>query len=312
MPLNFPSTPTINDVHTDGNGVSWLFDGVKWDVSAGTAYKTYSGVKLKFATDYNLTSTSAAVEFDSEEFDTDSYFTVTYPTKATITKSGYYRINASVFSSSTGSSYSISIKKNGSTTLASTTIAPNQFSNFDEIVELVVGDYLEIFASDSASTGALTTDSVFEITRLGLPLGTSISPAEAFSGARAKLTSVFNTTSTSTAITWDATDFNQNANAAGNIYWSSGAASRLTIYTAGYYRLSCDLAIGSAEGVTLILKKNGSTTIDTAIIPPSGGARIDDTILLDVNDYIELYANDTTSIGSILADSYFEITRIGV
>lgn len=312
MALNFPSTPSINDVYTDGNGVVWEFDGVKWNVATGTAYKTYSGVKLKLSTSYNLTSTVSAVDFDTEEFDTDSYFNVTAPSRVTITKSGYYRINASVFSNSNGSSYTVAIKKNGSTDLASTTISPNQFSNFDEIIELVVGDYIEVCAADSSSTGALTDNTVLEITRLGLPLGTSIPRAESFSGARAKITAVYYTTSTSTAIDWTATDFNQNANAIGSSYWNSGDASKLTIYTAGYYRLCCDLAIGSSEGVTLILKKNGSTNIDTVSIPPSGGARIDETILLDVNDYIELYANDTNSTGTILADSYFEITRIGV
>lgn len=312
MSLTFPSTPTINDVYTDGNGVVWEFDGVKWNVATGTAYKTYSGVKLKVSTDYNLVSTSAAVDFDTEEFDTDSYFSLTTPSRVTITKSGYYRINASVFSSSNGSSYTISIKKNGTTDLASTSIAPNQFSNFDEIIELVLGDYVEVYASESSSSGALTNNTVFEVTRLGLPLGTSVSSAEAFSGARVKITSVYYTSSSSSAIDWSDTDFNQNANATGSLYWDSGAASRLTIYTAGYYRLCCDLAIGGTEGVTLIFKKNGSTNIDTVSIPPSGGARIDETILLDVNDYIELYANDTTSTGSILADSYFEITRIGV
>lgn len=312
MPLNFPSTPSINDIYTDGNSVVWEFDGVKWNVATGTAYKTYSGVKLKLSTSYNLISTSSAVVFDTEDFDTDSYFNVVLPSRVTITKSGYYRINASVFSSPSGSSYTISVKKNGTTDLASTTIAPNQFSNFDEIVELVVGDYLEIFASDSTSTGALTNNTVFEVTRLGLPLGTAIPRAESFSGARAKITSVYYTSSTSAAIAWTSTDFNQNANAAGSLYWNSGAASRLTVYTTGYYRLCCDLAIGSAEGVTLILKKNGSTTIDSVSIPPSGGARIDETVLLNADDYIELYANDSTSIGSILANSYFEITRIGV
>lgn len=312
MALNFPSTPSANDVYTDGNGIVWEFDGVKWNVATGTAYKTYSGVKLKLSTSYNLTSTSTAVNFDTEAFDTDSYFSVTTPSRVTIAKSGYYRINASIFSSSSGSSYTISIKKNGSTELASTTIAPNQFSNFDEIIELVIGDYLQVYALDSTSTGALTDNSVLEVTRLGLPLGTSIPKAESFSGARAKLTSLYNTTSSSTAISWNTTDFNQNANAIGSLYWNGASPSRLTIYTTGYYRLSSDLAVGASEGVTLILKKNGSTNIDTVSIPPSGGARIDETILLNINDYIELYANDTTSNGSILADSYFEITRIGV
>lgn len=312
MALNFPSNPSINDVYTDANAIVWEFDGVKWNVETGTAYKTYSGVKLKLSTSYNLTSISSAVSFDTEEFDTDTYFNLTNPSRVSITKSGYYRINASVFSSPNGSSYTISIKKNGSIELASTTIAPNQFSNFDEIIELVVGDYIEVYASDSSSTGALTNNSVLEVTRLGLPLGTSIPRAESFSGARAKLTSVYNVTSTSTAINWNATDFNQNANASGSLYWSNSSPSRLTIYTTGYYRLSCDLAIGPAQAVTLVLKKNGSTNIDTVSIPPSGGARIDETVLLSINDYIELYANDVNSTGSILADSYFEITRIGV
>lgn len=312
MPLNFPSSPTNGQQYTDDNAVVWQYDGVKWDVVTGTANKTYSGVRVGFTTDYSLTSTSAAVSFDSELFDTDTYFTLSADTKVTFKRSAFYRINFSVYTGTGGSTYTIALKKNGSTTLASVTLAPSQYTNYDEILELDSNDYIEVHASDSANTGTLTTATFLEVTRVGLSMGTAVASADAFSGARTKLTSTYNVTSTATAISWNTTEFDQNANPAGDTYWSSGSATRLTVKITGFYRAKCTVAVGSSGTYTAAVKKNGSTTLTSINISANGLALVDEIYELTANDYLELFINDLDSTGTLTTSTYLEITRIGV
>ena len=312
MPLNFPSSPTNGQQYTDDNAIVWEFDGVKWTVITGTANKSYSGVRLGLTADYALTSVSTAVTFDNESFDTDGYFTVSAPTRITFIRSAFYRINLSVYTSSLGASYTISIKKNGATTLATAVIAPNQFTNYDEIIELAANDYIEVYADDSNAAGSLTDKTFIEVTRLGLSMGTFVKSADAFSGARAVLTGAFNTTDTSQTVTWNATSFDQNANPAGDSYWDSGSASRLTVKISGFYRLKTVIEVGALDIYTLELKKNGATTLSTTTVAANGYAQIDEIYELAANDYLELYVNDANSTGSLLDSSYLEITRLGV
>lgn len=314
MPLNFPSSPTNGQTYTDDNSVVWSFDGVKWDVITGATKKQYSGVKVSVgATNFSLSSTETAISFTEENFDTDTYFNPSFPNKITINKSGFYRINFLGISSAIGSSFTTSVKKNNSVTLSTVTFTGNQTINFDETFELATGDYIQIFASEVSSSGSLLEGSLLEVTRLGLSTGTGISSWTAFSGARVKLSSAFSTTSTPTSIAWNQSIFNQNADAIGNFYWNGGQAGRFTIRINGFYRLSSLIKMSSSGTYTITLRKNGATTVSTATgLDPNSTIRIDEIYELLANDYIEILASDTTSVGSILTDSYFEITRIGV
>lgn len=314
MPLNFPSSPTNGQQYTDDNAVVWEYDSVKWSVVTGTANKTYSGCKIGFTADYNLTSTETAVSFDDEIFDTDLYFTLSQDTRITFRRSAFYRINLSIYTSADGSSYTVTLKKNGTVELASAVLSPNQFTNYDEIIELSENDYVEIYALDSASTGALTSSSILEITRIGLSIGTFIASADAFSGARAVFdtSSSYATTSTASAINWYTAGFDQNANPAGETYWNSTDVSRLTVKITGFYRIKAVIVTGATDSYTAELKKNGATSLGTANIEPNGYAQIDEIYELSVNDYIELYINDQNSTGSLLDNSYLEIVRVGV
>ena len=202
MALNFPSAPTNGQLYTDPNAVVWRFDGVKWNVERGTAYKTFSGAKVTLASTYNLTSTSTAISFDTVSIDVDNYFSLIQPTRITVNQTAFYRINFSAYTSSNGSAYTIILKKNGSTNLSTVTISPNQYTNFDEVVDLVAGDYLEVYASESLGTGGLTTSTFFEIARAGYSMGTAASAATAFSGVRGTLTAPYAVTSTPAAISW--------------------------------------------------------------------------------------------------------------
>lgn len=312
MALNFPSTPTNGQLYTDPNSVVWRFDGVKWNVERGTAYKTFSGAKINFSATYNLSATSAAVSFDNVLFDIDDYFTLSQPTRITIRQTAFYRVNFSAFTSTNGSSYTITLKKNGSTVLSSVTISPNQFTNFDEVVDLVVGDYLEVFASETLGTGALTTSTFFEIARAGYSMGTAVSAATAFSGVRGNLTSPYSLTTTPTAVAWDTTEFNQNADASGATYWVVGSPSRFTIAITGFYRLKGFIAVASAGTYTFTLKKNGSTNLATITIDAFETTQLDELYEFTATDYIELFASDGNSTGSLSTSAYLEMIRIGV
>lgn len=312
MALNFPTSPTNGQQYTDANAVVWEYDGVKWNVITGTANKMFSGCKISFSSNVNLTANSTALNFDSEQYDTDSYFTVSAPTRITFNRDAFYRINLSVYTGTSGASHVITLKKNGSTTLANTVIAPNQYTNFDQIIQFTESDYIELYALDSAATGYLTTGTNIEMTRVGLAQGTNVPSASAFSGVRTVLSTSYNTTNTATAIAWSNTVFNQNANPAGDLYWSASTPNRLTIGLTGFYRIKGEIFAGPTEGITLNVRKNGSTSIANTSIPVNGYAELDDIYQLNQNDYIQLVVNDSTSIGTITSNTYLEVVRLGV
>lgn len=312
MALNFPSSPTNGQQYTDSNAVIWEYDGVKWNVITGTANKTYSGAKVSFTSLYSLTANSTAISFDSEVFDTDIYFSVSTPTRITFHRHAFYRINFSVYTDSAGSSYTIIIKKNGSTNLASVTLAPNQYTNYDEILEFSPDDYIEVYGQESSAVGALTTSTFLEVTQLGLSLGTFVSSAEGFSGVRTILTSPYSTTNTSAAIQWSNTAFNQNANPAGSLYWTASSPERITVKINGFYRVKAVIATGSTDTYSVTLKKNTLTDVSTTTIESNGYAQIDEIYQLIADDFLELFVSDSVSTGSLTTSSYFEVVRIGV
>lgn len=310
--LNFPSNPTNGQTYTDDNGVMWRFDSVKWDIEKGTTKQMYSGCKVGLSSDYSATSNSAAVSFSTESFDTDSFFTFVYPTKITIPRNAFYRVNFSVYTAATGATYSISVKKNGTTTLSSVSLSPNQYSNYDEIIELLAQDYLEVYVSEVNSVGALTSNTSFEITKLGYSQGSAISPDGLFSGVRTILTSSYAASSTPTALDWDSTDFNQNANALGDLYWNVGTPSRLTVGTTGFFRLKGGIQVGSENNCTVTIKKNGTTDLTTANVAPNGFAEVDDIHQFTENEYLQLYLSDSNSTGTLTSNTYLELVRVGI
>lgn len=312
MALNFPSSPTNGQTYTDDNAAVWEYDGTKWNVLSGTFNKIFSGVKVGLTSSFALTSTASAMSWSSELFDTDSYYNPSIPTRISFPYSAFYRINFSVFSGATGASHTVTIKKNGSTTIASVVLSPNQYTNYDEIIELVSNDYIEIFVSESTSSGTISSLTTFEITRVGLSTGTSISSADIFSGARAILSAQYSTTTTPTAITWDTTTFNQNASTTGEVYWGAGSPTRITVHLTGFYRIKSNVAGGPTDTYTVLLRKNGSASLSTATIMPSGYAQIDDIYQLNADDYLELLINDSASTGYLTTETYLEIFRVGV
>lgn len=317
MALNFPSTPVLDDTYTDPNGRLWIYDGTKWEVSRGSSNRLFSGAKVKLDTYYSLTSTPTALDYDSEEFDIDNYFTLTQASKITISRNGYYRVAGTFFTGSlgTGSSYTFTLIKNGTVTLQTVTVAANQSANYDSVIQLDAGDYLQIYVSEAAGVGTLLEGSYVEIVRLGLTPGTAIGSANAFSGVRARITSAFTMTSTAASIDWDAYDYDTNANEQGETYWSALNPGRLTIKKTGYYNIKTFIytgTAGAADSYTVTLRKNVSTTVATVNVSANDFVAIDEVMYLTQNDYLQILASNTGAVGTVTTNSYFEITRLGV
>lgn len=313
MPLNFPSSPSVGQTYTDDNSVAWQFDGTKWNVITGTSFKSFNGVKVNLDdAPFNLTTTETAVSFNTEEFDTYNYFTLSDPTKITIRQSGYYRINFTVFTNVAGSSYTTKIKKNGTTVLSEVVLGPNQTANYDEVVQLDMNDYLQVTSSETSAIGALLGNTTLEVTQLGLSLGAGVRSGDAFSGAKVILTSPYNTTNSASNVVWSSAEFNQNADAYGNNYWSSGNAGRVTVKTNGYFRIKSFIETGTLGTYTITLRKNTSTELANISVQGNETIQIDEIYNLVSNDYIHIYASDVGSVGSLTTNTYLEIVRIGV
>lgn len=313
MPLNFPSSPTVGQTYTDDNSVVWQFDGTVWNVVTGTTKKIFNGVKVEFTTNYALTSTLTAVNWDAEGYDTGSYWAAGQPSRITIPQTGYYSINLLLFAGAAGSGYEISLKKNGSTVLTTGTINLNQSGQYYETMQLNANDYIELYAKEASAIGTLTTSSFLEVQQMGLGVGVGVNSYAAFSGVRTILTSAFSATTTPTGISWSTTEFDTNANAEALTYWSAGTPTRITIKVTGYYSVQAYVQIGTAgANYTLTLKKNGTTNISSnSSLNPNDQAWIEETFLFQTNDYIELFVSTGSGTGSVTADTHMEVIRQG-
>lgn len=313
MPLNFPSSPTVGQTYTDDNSVVWQFDGTVWNVVTGSTKKFFNGAKVEFTTNYNLSSTNSAVAWDAEGYDTNQYWNSATPARITINQTGYYTVNLLLFASSLGAGYNISLKKNGSTVITSGTLSPNQSAEYYETLVLNAGDYLELYADETSSVGALTTSSFIEIEQAGLGVGVGVNSYAAFSGVRVELSSAFNTTATPTAIAWSSTEFDTNANAEALTYWSAGTPSRITVKVTAYYSIQAYIKNGATgSNYTLTLKKNGTTDLSTNTgLNPNDQAWIEETFYFTANDYIELFVSDAGASGSVTAETHMEVIRQG-
>lgn len=317
MALNFPDSPTNGTTYTDSNSVLWQYDGVKWDVITGTTNRLFSGAKVALNTAAALTSTATALDWDVETFDVGSYFALTEASRITIPDTGFYRINSVLYTGTagSGSSYSVMIKVNNTITLSTATIAANQSASYDETVELQAGDYIQMFVSETNAVGTILTNSFLEVTRQGLTPGVGVTAATSFSGAKAEISTAVSTTSTATAITWASTEFDSNADALGNTYWTVASPTRLTVKQTGYFRVKILIATGTAgtaNSYTVALKKNTSTTVSSVTLGPNDSASIDETYSLTADDYIEIFVSNSGSVGTILNTATFEITRLGI
>ena len=315
--LDFPTSPSVNDTYTDDNAAVWQYDGEKWDVITRSTKRAFKGAKAVLSVDYSLNATESAVPWASTNFDTGSLWSSSNASRFSITENGFYRVNAQLQAtdSGSGSSYTFSIRKNG-VAVSTASVAPNQFAVFDDIIQLAVGDYVEVYGAESTAAGGLdSATSFFEIVQVGLSLGTGISSWSAFSGARTYITSSFNVSSTVTGISFTGTEYDQNADVLGAQYWSSGDPSKFTIKVAGYYRVKASLTtsdVGGADSYTIALNKNDTTDLESTTVGPSSSLLLDEIYNFAADDFIEINISNSGSVGSVDNTAYLEITRLGV
>lgn len=320
MALTFPASPVDNEQYLDSNGVVWIYSSAKnvWTKLRSDTLKEFSGVKIEINGPKTLTSILSSIGFDTTVFDTGTYYdNSNEPEKIRIRRTGYYRLNIliSTGTQGNGASYTFSVIKNGSTILVSDNAGPNQFIYYDELFLLYDGDYIELHGAETGAVGTITTISYIEVERLGFSMGSSFSASSAFSGVKLQLTTPESMTSTPTAIDWDTTIFNVNADINGNLYWSPSDASKITIYTTGYYRVKTFLKssnLGASDSYTLDLIIDGTTSIESGSIGPNDTLELDETYNFTSGSYLEIFADNSGAVGSITTDSYFQLVRVGV
>lgn len=143
--------------------------------SAQSDATTFSGLKLELGSEFNLTSTASAIGWDTVVFNTNAdingnvYWTSATSSRATIYTTGYYRIKGFFEAGSTGTedSYTIDLRFNGTSSISGT-LGPNDTLDFDDVYQLNSGSYFQFFADNSLSLGNITTNSYFELIRLGV------------------------------------------------------------------------------------------------------------------------------------------------
>lgn len=316
--LNFPPNPTNLQQYTDDNGIVWEYISSKsvWDVLRDDKLREFSGVKLSLDMPDSLIPTSTAVVWDSTNYDIGGYFNSNFPSRLTIPKIGFYRLNLliSVGPLGSGASYTFVVKKNSDTILTTTTAGANQFVSYDEIFQLYTDDYIELYALETEGIGTINAGSFFEAQNIGDQIGSSQSEATTFSGLKANLDVAEALTASLAPISWDSTTFNTNADINGNVYWTIADPSKATISTTGYYRVKASFEAGSAgtdDSYTVDLRFNNTSSFSSSM-SPNGSLDIDDVFNLTSGSYIQFFGAESGGVGEITTDSYFELIRLGV
>lgn len=316
--LTFPINPINGQQYTDTNGKVWEFDGIKWNISAATSAKQFFGTKVSLLTDVFLTDILTEISWDTEDIDTSQFFNISTPTNITIPRTGYYRIHLAVYTGQegNGASYTVNLKRN-SIALVNESMAAFQSGVYDFTLLLEAGDIITFSGAEQNDIGKFTEGTYLEVQLVGYTFGGALVPGFEFSGVKAELQSTVSVSSTANVLDWTNVDivYNINANAAGNIYWDSGQASRFTISTTGYYRLRSFILTGlngSGGSYTINILKNG-TTLETIGLGGNESAEIDETYYFASNDYLQIQYSNTENLGTIEAgQTFFELTRLGV
>lgn len=319
--LIFPYPPTHLDTYVDPQQATWQYDsdGPYWNVITSTTRKNFSGAKMENSTSFALTSTTNRLDFQEPEINIDQYFQAAIPGRLIAPTTGFYRLYISLFTGTqgSGSSYTFEVRKNG-IVLDTSTAGPNQNTSYDETLSLNALDYVEVWGTETTGTGTLLANCNFMLYRIGFAPGTGINNHVAFSGARGTLNAVSNTTSTPTAVTWNDTEFNANANVLGDFYWYNTTPTRFSVKANGFYKCRAYVetsSAGSKNSYTVTLQRTRSavtTTLTSITMSANDFIELDEVYKFLEDDYIEVMISNIDNTGAILATSYFEIVREGV
>jgi hypothetical protein len=139
-------------------------------------HNAFSGVRAIRGGGFNTTSTLTAVTWNSAEFNAnanvlgDLYWYQSVPDRLTVRATGYYKVRCFVQSGTAGStnSYTITLRKNGTTAIDSITMDANDTLDLDIILYLQEDDYLELMVSNSDNTGSILDTTYLELVREGV------------------------------------------------------------------------------------------------------------------------------------------------
>ena len=139
----------------------------------------FSGVKMDLASNVSTTSTPTAIIWTTNDvvYNVNAnaagsvYWSAGAPTRFTIATTGYYRIKAFFETGVNGAdnSYTINVRKNGTTVVDSGSIGPSATAELDETYQFTATDYLEVLVSNSGAVGTIeSSNTTFALTRLGV------------------------------------------------------------------------------------------------------------------------------------------------
>lgn len=139
-------------------------------------HNAFSGVRVIPSGAVNTTSSATAVTWSSADFNVnanvlgDLYWYNSVPNRVTVRNDGYYKFRCFVQAGTGGAanSYTINVRKNGTTSLVSTTLSANDFVELDEIFILLEDDYIELMISNSDNTGSILSTTYLELVREGV------------------------------------------------------------------------------------------------------------------------------------------------
>lgn len=139
----------------------------------------FSGVKVDLFSNISTTTTPTAITWTTDDivYNVNAneagslYWSNTNPTRFTIATTGYYRIKAFFETGVDGAanSYTINVRKNGTTVVDSGSLGASATAELDETYEFTATDYLEVLVSNSGGVGTIeSSNTTFALTRLGV------------------------------------------------------------------------------------------------------------------------------------------------
>lgn len=139
-------------------------------------HSAFSGVRGVLNGVVNASSTPTNVSWGTTTFNAnanvtgDLYWYSGAPDRLTVRTDGFYRCRCFVKTTSAGgqNTYTLEIKKNGTTTVDTVAIGPNDQLDFDEVLSLSSDDFIQLILSNSDNTGGVTTDTYLELVREGV------------------------------------------------------------------------------------------------------------------------------------------------
>lgn len=90
--------------------------------------------------------------------------------------------------------------------------------------------------------------------------------------------------------------------------------SRVFFNRTGYYRVNAQIVTGttgSGASYSILIRKNGSITLQTSLIAANQAAIYDEVMEFSAGDYVEILASESNGIGELTTDSFLDVNLVG-